>query len=83
MDPITQTIVWGVIWFVLAWVGPGILAWGFSVLGLGASATTRRQSVGPAVIGFVVGIILALALFVFSVIQVILHIVDLVQHLTG
>lgn len=82
MDPITQTVVWGVLWFFLfigfipaGWISGAIVG---SLL-VKSSRDEYPKVAGGAIIGAMIGTLLA----VFSLIQVILHIINLVRALTG
>ena len=77
MDPITATIVWGVVWFFATGLAAPIV-WVCASVGL----VVGDGHDGPFVLAGVVGWILGFAWSVFCIIQVILHIVDLVQLLT-
>lgn len=76
MDPVTATIVWGVVWFFLIGAG-SLIVWASMFLGLWLG-DERGMAIGTFV-----GWVLGLAWAAFSTIQVFIHIVDLVRHLSG
>jgi len=79
MDPVVATVIWGVIWFFLMGLS-AVFVWAGAGLGLLAS---NRQGDGAFIFGGVVGWVVGIAWSVFCIIQVVLHIVDLVRHLSG
>lgn len=75
MDALTATVVWGVLWFVSMGVFPFV---GFLVgVFLGALFDTRGDDAVTA--GAFLGWIVGGAAAVFSLIQVILHIISFVR----
>lgn len=78
MEPtILSTIIWGVLWlFVGGFVGVAIF-WGTAAIG----AILAKGEPGGVLIGGVVGWTLAAAWEIFVIIQVVLHVVTLIQLL--
>ena len=72
---IEAIVIWGVIWFMVA----GVSTWVFGVIGaiIGGYLTKDGEFVGGP-IGIVAGLLVA----AFAVIQVVLHVVALIQALT-
>lgn len=81
MDPITQTVIWGVVWLFAASLGAVVVY--FAIIGLGAligllfkePKTGAALAIIPAWLG-------AMAWEIFAIIQVVLHGVALFQLLT-
>lgn len=70
MDPIVATIIWGVVWLFLGSIGSAVI---FFVSTLTFAAFDKEA------VGAVIGWLLAFVWQFFVVIQVILHIVRLIQ----
>lgn len=70
-------IIWGVLWFVFAWAG-----WWISVFGFGFLGGLITDSEAGTVIGAVIGWLIGVAWWIFSIIQLILQIFALVQYLS-
>jgi len=77
MDPITATIVAGVLWFVLGPIAAVILFWVVAGIGLLIYALTD-QKVWTVIFGFSAWIA-AVGFEIFVLVQVVIHIVHLVQ----
>jgi len=79
---VTSTIIWGVIWFVAGSALSAAIFW--AVLGLGALVGTafKGAEVG-AVVSLPIAWVATIIWQIFVIIQVIIHIVTLVQLLTG
>jgi hypothetical protein len=79
---VTSTIIWGVLWFV---VGSGLAAmvfWTTIAVAGGIGALFKNPELG-ALFGFPVAWVLTVAWEIFVIVQVVIHIVTLVQLLTG
>lgn len=81
MDPITATIVSGVIWFFAGSIGATILLFLFIGLGILLAASTNKE--GLALGGVILGWGSAVVWEIFVVIQVIIHAVNLFKLLQG
>lgn len=82
MDQITATIVGGILWFFLGSAGTVIVYFVVTlVLGTGLAALTRHE--GFIVVGIFLGWLAAIAWEVIVFIQVVLHVVRLIQLATG
>lgn len=77
----TEAIVWGVLWLAFAFIGAwtvfAIAAFG----GVGLAAATDKIWVAPVL--SVIGWLGAAAWFVFSIVQVVLQIISVVQIATA
>jgi hypothetical protein len=84
MDPITSTIVWGVIWlFVGSFITAGIYLVGLAITALVFGSSNRASGVAGTGIGVLVSWLAASVWQIFVLIQVIIHVVHLIQLLTG
>lgn len=81
MDPITATIVAGVLWFVLGAIGTVIVFW--AIIGLGLLASFLFDREWPGVLAIPVAWLAAVAWEIFVLVQVIIHGVELIQLLTA
>ena len=80
----TESIVWAVVWGVLFFVGPGLIALIVAALfgGFGAAVHRRDRGVGAfggAVVGQVVGCVLGIAFAIFAAVQCVLMIINAVN----
>jgi hypothetical protein len=79
--PMTEAIVWGVIWLILtfgiAWLIYALCALG----GVGLASATEKLWIAP--IGIVIGVLGAIAWFIFGAVQVVLQIISIVSFATG
>lgn len=80
MDPITATIVGGVLWFFLGSLGT-VIIW-FAVFGIALLIILATDKEWVTALAIPVGWILAVAWEIFVVVHVIIQAVDLVQLLT-
>lgn len=81
MDPILETIVFGVLWF---FVGSGLSVVIYMIfVALAAAIGVTKNSMGGASLVVLFGWLAAVAWQMFVIVQVILHIVTLVQLLTA
>lgn len=81
MDPITATIVWGVVWFFAGSVGTVVIY--FILFGIGFLLSEATESDWPAAISVGLGWLFAIAWQIFVLIQVIIHTVTLIQLITA
>lgn len=70
-------IIWGVLWLVFAWAG-----WWISVLGFGFLGGLVTDSEAGTAIGAIIGWVIGVAWWVFSIIQLVLQVVALFQYLS-
>lgn len=70
-------ILWLLIWAVLAFSLPGLLAWTFTVVGVGIGDEAG------GVVGMIVGWIAGIAWFIFAAWRAIIEIITIVQLATG
>lgn len=77
MDPITETIIWGVVWFFAGSLGSvlGYFIW----IGIGFAIAVATNTEWPVAISVILGWITAVIWEIFVFIQVAIHIVTLVQ----
>jgi len=73
----TEAIIWLVLWFVFAWAGAYAL-----ILGGAIALGVITDSEGGAFLGGVIGWVLGVAWWVFSIIHVILQIVSIIELAT-
>lgn len=86
MDPILATIIGGVLWlFIGSFVAAIVymVGAGISMFFATRGSDDGELSIGKPIIGIVISWILAAVVELFVIIQVIIHIVRLVQLLTG
>lgn len=80
MDPITGTIVWGVVWFFAGSLGAVLIY--VVAFAIGAAVSDDDEG-GAFFVAIFIGWLLAIAWEIYVFIQVVFHIVQLVQLLTA
>ncbi len=80
MDPILATIIGGVLWFFLGSVASVLV---YLIFAVGLAFVLEQVREGLAPLGFFFGWLFAAAFEVFVLVQVIVHVVRLVQLLSG
>lgn len=79
MDPITATIVGGVLWFFLGSIGTVIIY--FLVIGLGFLVAMLTDKEWPVAVAVPIGWLCGVAWEIFVIVHVIIQAVNLVQLL--
>ncbi|RBO73476.1 hypothetical protein [Microbacterium sp. H6] len=77
----TEAIVWGVIWLILTFGGAWLIYALFALGGVGLAAATDKLWIAPILVG--IGIIGAIAWFVFGAVHTVLQIIDVIRLATG
>jgi proteasome assembly chaperone (PAC2) family protein len=79
MDPVVATVIWGVVWLLLA----GVFTYAGILVGIGFAYILEEvfQFDGTAIFGLAVGYIAGLIAAAWAVVQVVLHIIDLLAEL--
>lgn len=75
MDAVTVNVIWLALWFLGIWVLP------YAAIGVFAVWAHKAKS-NWGIVPLVVGLLLALFLFILGIVQTILHVISLVQLLT-
>jgi hypothetical protein len=77
LDPITAAVIWLVVWFVVR-EAAAVVAFLFFAL-VGGAIAEGTGAVWPAGVGLILGWLTAIGVTIFSIVQVILEIIKVVQ----
>ena len=72
----TAAVVWLVVWFLITAAGPGLTVFAFTVAG--GTASLKKDKARYAVIGWALGALAAVTLFIVGAINVVLQIVSII-----
>ncbi|MEW1990775.1 hypothetical protein [Microbacterium sp. NPDC078849] len=77
----TEAIVWGVVWLILTFGIAWLIYAVFALGGIGLASAAEKLWIAP--IGVAIGVIGAIAWFIFGAVQVVLQIISVVRFATG